>query len=101
MTGAYDLPAGPSHSTAGVTPAVELIGITKALPGVIANNGISLAVMPGEVLCLLGENGAGKSTLMSMLSGLYRPDSGRIRVDGRDVTIDSPRRGRDLGIGMV
>ncbi len=101
MTGAYDMPAGPSHSTAGVTPAVELIGITKAFPGVIANNGISLAAMPGEVLCLLGENGAGKSTLMSMLSGLYRPDSGRIRVDGRDVTIDSPRRGRDLGIGMV
>ena len=94
-------PVGPTHSTAGVTPAVELIGITKAFPGVIANDRISLAVMPGEVLCLLGENGAGKSTLMSILSGLYRPDGGRIRVDGRDVTIDSPRHGRDLGIGMV
>jgi general nucleoside transport system ATP-binding protein len=93
--------ASPSHSTAGVTPAVELIGITKAFPGVIANKAINLAAMPGEVLCLLGENGAGKSTLMSILSGLYRPDSGQIRVDGRDVTIDSPRRGRDLGIGMV
>jgi ABC-type uncharacterized transport system ATPase subunit len=91
----------PSGSTAGIVPAVELIEITKAFPGVIANNGITLAAMPGEVLCLLGENGAGKSTLMSILSGLYRPDSGRIRVDGRDVTIDSPRRGRDLGIGMV
>ena len=94
-------PVGPTDSTAGVTPAVELIGISKAFPGVIANDGISLAVMPAEVLCLLGENGAGKSTLMSILSGLYRPDSGRIRVDGRDVTIDSPRHGRDLGIGMV
>src|SRR5450759_4291019 len=82
-------------------PAVELIDITKTFPGIIANDRISLAAMPGEVLCLLGENGAGKSTLMSILSGFYRPDSGHIRVDGRDVTIDSPRRGRDLGIGMV
>jgi simple sugar transport system ATP-binding protein len=94
-------PVGPSDSTAGITPAVELIGITKSFPGVIANDRISVAAMPGEVLCLLGENGAGKSTLMSILSGLYRPDSGSIRIDGRDVTIDSPRRGRDLGIGMV
>jgi simple sugar transport system ATP-binding protein len=88
-------------STAGKVPAVELTAITKAFPGVIANDRISLAAMPGEVLCLLGENGAGKSTLMSILSGLYRPDSGQIRVDGSVVTIDSPRRGRDLGIGMV
>jgi simple sugar transport system ATP-binding protein len=94
-------PVVPAASTAGAPPAVELIAITKAFPGVIANDRISLAAMPGEVLCLLGENGAGKSTLMSILSGLYRPDSGTIRVDGRDVTIDSPRRGRDLGIGMV
>ena len=89
-------------STAGTTvPAVELIDITKAFPGVIANDHISLSVFPGEVLCLLGENGAGKSTLMSILSGLYQPDEGRIRVDGKDVRIDSPKRGRDLGIGMV
>ena len=83
------------------TPAVELIDITKAFPGVVANDRISLAAMPGEVLCLLGENGAGKSTLMSILSGIYRPDGGRILVDGRAVNIDSPRHGRDLGIGMV
>jgi simple sugar transport system ATP-binding protein len=83
------------------TPAVELIEITKTFPGVVANDRISLAAMPGEVLCLLGENGAGKSTLMSILSGLYQPDSGRILVDGRPVTIDSPRHGRDLGVGMV
>lgn len=89
-------------STAGASvPAVELIEITKAFPGVVANDHISLSVLPGEVLCLLGENGAGKSTLMSILSGLYRPEDGRIRVDGRDVTIDSPKRGRDLGVGMV
>ena len=83
------------------TPAVELIEITKTFPGVVANDRISLAAMPGEVLCLLGENGAGKSTLMSILSGIYRPDEGRILIDGRPVKIDSPRHGRDLGIGMV
>jgi general nucleoside transport system ATP-binding protein len=85
----------------GTTPAVELIEITKAFPGVIANDHISLQALPGEVLCLLGENGAGKSTLMSILSGLYQPDSGHIRVDGQPVRIDSPRSGRELGIGMV
>ncbi len=84
-----------------VTPAVELVEITKTFPGVVANDRISLAAMPGEVLCLLGENGAGKSTLMSILSGIYRPDDGRIIVDGQPVTIESPRHGRDLGIGMV
>ncbi len=95
-------PAVPVGSTAGATtPAVELVGITKAFPGVVANDHIDLRAMPGEVLCLLGENGAGKSTLMSILSGLYQPDSGSIRVDGRDVTIRSPRDGRALGIGMV
>jgi simple sugar transport system ATP-binding protein len=84
-----------------MTPAVELVDITKTFPGVVANDHISLSVMPGEVLCLLGENGAGKSTLMSILSGLYQPDSGSIEVDGRAVRIDSPRSGRELGIGMV
>lgn len=84
-----------------VTPAVQLIEITKTFPGVVANDRIDLAAMPGEVLCLLGENGAGKSTLMSILSGIYRPDEGRILVDGRPVKIDSPRHGRHLGIGMV
>ena len=63
----------------GDAPAVELIDITKPFPGVVANDHISLRAMPGEVLCLLGENGAGKSTLMSILSGLYQPDSGPIR----------------------
>lgn len=83
------------------TPAVELIDITKTFPGVVANDHVSLAAMRGEVLCLLGENGAGKSTLMSILSGIYRPDEGRILVDGRAVTIESPCHSRDLGIGMV
>ncbi len=96
------LPVSSHASTAeGQTPAVELIDITKTFPGVVANDHISLRAMPGEVLCLLGENGAGKSTLMSILSGLYQPDSGRINVDGRPVRIDSPKSGRELGIGMV
>lgn len=91
-----------AEGTAGArTPAVQLIDITKSFPGVLANDHINLSVMPGEVLCLLGENGAGKSTLMSILSGLYEPDGGRILVDGAAVSIDSPKRGRDLGIGMV
>jgi ABC-type uncharacterized transport system ATPase subunit len=94
-------PTKTIDSTAGATPAVELIDITKAFPGVIANDHISLQAMPGEVLCLLGENGAGKSTLMSILSGLYQPDSGSIKVDGEAVKIDSPKNGRELGIGMV
>jgi simple sugar transport system ATP-binding protein len=89
-------------STAGAeAPAVELIGITKTFPGVVANDAINLTVVPGEVHCLLGENGAGKSTLMSVLSGMTQPDAGRIRVGGRDVRIDSPRSALALGIGMV
>jgi ABC-type uncharacterized transport system ATPase subunit len=85
----------------GQPPAVELIDITKAFPGVLANDRISLSVARGEVHCLLGENGAGKSTLMSILAGMVRPDEGRIRVAGRDVEITSPRRALELGIGMV
>ncbi|HKP18106.1 MAG TPA: ABC transporter ATP-binding protein [Gaiellaceae bacterium] len=83
------------------TAAVELIGITKSFPGVLANDRISLAVRRGEVHCLLGENGAGKSTLMSILSGMVRPDEGAIRIDGREVEISSPRRALELGIAMV
>ena len=96
-----DRPHG-SDSTAGAgAPAVELIGITKAYPGVVANDDISLAIRAGEVHCLLGENGAGTSTLMSVLSGMTQPDAGRIRVAGRDVRIDSPRSALALGVGMV
>jgi simple sugar transport system ATP-binding protein len=82
-------------------PAVELVEITKAFPGVLANDRISLAVRRGEVHCLLGENGAGKSTLMNILSGMVRPDSGQIVLDGRNVEIDSPKHAIALGIGMV
>jgi simple sugar transport system ATP-binding protein len=83
------------------TPAVELLDITKTFPGVLANDHISLVLHRGEVHCLLGENGAGKSTLMAVLAGMQQPDSGRVRVDGRDMEIDSPRTALDLGIGTV
>ncbi len=83
------------------TPVVELQGITKRFPGVLANDDIHLAVEPGEVLCLLGENGAGKSTLMSILSGMQSPDEGAIYVNGEQTVIADPRQALDLGIGMV
>ncbi len=94
-------PASTSQPAAADVPAVELIGITKRFPGVVANDDVSLAVRHGEVHCLLGENGAGKSTLMSILSGMLSPDAGRIRIDGREVRIDAPQRALELGIGMV
>jgi len=80
---------------------VELLHISKSYPGVRANEDISLALRRGEVHCLLGENGAGKSTLMGILAGMVQPDGGRIRVDGRDVRIRSPRAALELGIGTV
>ena len=81
--------------------AIELKGITKTFGSVVANKGINLNVKPGEILALLGENGSGKTTLMNMLSGIYKPDSGQIFVDGREVSIDSPEDAKRLGIGMV
>jgi simple sugar transport system ATP-binding protein len=88
-------------SAATDTPIVELVGITKSFPGVLANDRIDLTLRRGEVHCLLGENGAGKSTLIGILSGLYRPDAGKIRVEGVDTAISSPRTALELGIGTV
>src|ERR1700730_8889405 len=83
------------------TPIVELSGITKAFPGVLANDSIDLSLHRGEVHCLLGENGAGKSTLIGILSGLNRPDAGTIRIEGVETPISSPRAALELGIGTV
>ena len=80
---------------------LELRDITKRFPGVLANDRISISADRGEVLGLLGENGAGKSTLMNILSGLYRPDSGEILIDGTSRTFTDPRQAIDAGIGMV
>jgi simple sugar transport system ATP-binding protein len=80
---------------------LSLSGITKAFPGVIANQDISLQIRASEVHAILGENGAGKSTLMKILYGFYQPDSGTIRTGERVVQIQSPADGKRLGIGMV
>jgi simple sugar transport system ATP-binding protein len=81
--------------------ALEMRGITKRFPGVLANDQVNFAVTEGEIHALLGENGAGKSTLMNMLSGLYRPDEGEIFIRGQKVRFSSPRQAIDRGIGMV
>lgn len=82
-------------------PVLELRGITKAFPGVLANDHINLTLEEGEIHALLGENGAGKTTLMNILYGLYSPDEGEIFVRGRRVEIHSPGDAIALGIGMV
>ncbi len=81
--------------------AVELKNITKTFGKVIANNNVSLEIRHGEILSLLGENGSGKTTLMNMLSGIYYPDEGQIFVNGKEVSIRSPKDAYDVGIGMI
>ncbi len=82
-------------------PAIELIGITKRFPGVVANDDITFSVMPAEIHALVGENGAGKSTLMKIIYGMQRPDAGEIRLDGKTVNLRSPKDAIAAGIGMV
>jgi simple sugar transport system ATP-binding protein len=82
-------------------PALEMRGITKRYPGVVANDGIDLEIRPGEIHALLGENGAGKSTLMNVLYGLATPDEGEILLDGEVATIAGPSDAIDRGISMV
>ena len=81
--------------------AIEMLNITKKFPGIVANDNITLQLRKGEIHALLGENGAGKSTLMSVLFGLYQPEEGEIRKDGKKVQINDPNDANELGIGMV
>ena len=80
---------------------VEMEGIVKRFPGVLANDHVNFQVQAGEIHALLGENGAGKSTLMNVLAGLYKQDAGIIKVRGRQVEFSSPRDAIKAGIGMV
>ena len=82
-------------------PRIELRGITKIYPAVVANKDVSLAVLPGEIHAVLGENGAGKSTLMKIIYGVVKADAGEMFWEGKPVTVANPAQARDLGIGMV
>ena len=82
-------------------PVLELRGITKRFPGIVANDHVDFDLRRGEVHALLGENGAGKSTLMNILYGLYQPDEGEIFVKGKHVTFGSAKDAIEHGIGMV
>ncbi len=88
-------------TTTATTDVISLRDITKAFPGVIANDRVSLDIVGGQVHCLLGENGAGKSTLISILAGMQQPDSGSIAIGGKTVDISSPKVAVDYGIGVV
>src|SRR6266480_7820519 len=95
-------PAVPSGGPpASVVPALAARGVTKRFPGVVANDEVSFEVLPGEVHALLGENGAGKTTLCNVLTGLYRPEEGRVEVSGERAAFRSPRDAHAAGIFMV
>ena len=83
------------------TPLLHLTGLTKAYPGVVANDDVTLTIAPGEVHALLGENGAGKSTLVKMIYGLVKPDAGQMQMHGAPFAPPEPRAARAAGVGMV
>ena len=96
MAEANTLPSGQA-----CIDSLEMRGVTKRFPGVLANDHVDFDVKSGEVHALLGENGAGKSTLMKILYGLYHPDEGEILINGKPVTIDLPNDSINIGIGMI
>lgn len=92
---------GMVASASPIRPVVQLNGIGKRFPGVIANQDVDFDLLPGEIHALLGENGAGKSTLMNILTGIYQPDMGHIVIDGKAVRFSSPVEAVAAGVGMV
>src|SRR5512132_4660112 len=93
--------ASQAPTASAVMPRIELRGITKIYPAVVANKDVSLTALPGEIHAVLGENGAGKSTLMKIIYGVVKPDAGTLLWEGAPVAIDNPAQARALGIGMV
>src|SRR5271155_1298472 len=93
--------ASTASSAIGGPPLIEVRNIVKNFGPVVALAGVSMNVMAGQVLCLLGDNGAGKSTLIKTLSGVHQPTSGEFLVDGRSVVFSSPREALDMGIATV
>src|SRR5437764_2288089 len=91
----------PTPTGDAQSPRIELRGITKIYPSVVANRDVSLAAWPGEIHAVLGENGAGKSTLMKIIYGVVKPDAGETLWEGKPVVIANPAHARELGIGMV
>src|SRR5687768_9287923 len=96
MTDSNKLPSGQTK-----IKTLEMRGITKRFPGVLANDRVDFDVCSNEVHALLGENGAGKSTLMKILYGMYHPDEGEILINGQPVRLASPTDAINLGIGMI
>ena len=94
-------PVAPDHGAGGGAPAIELRGIGKRFPGVIANHDVDITIRAGSIHALVGENGAGKSTLMKILYGVQRPDEGTVVVDGTTVTLSTPADAIAAGVGMV
>src|SRR3954470_5559047 len=95
---AQPMPTGPPATS---ELAIEVLGVTKRFPGVIANADVNIAVRRGTVHAIVGENGAGKSTLMKMLYGMQRPDEGEIWINGKPVAFSSPSDAIAAGVGMV
>ena len=93
--------AGRQSDSGSGAPLLALRGVTKAFPGVLANDDVSFQISPGEIHALLGENGAGKSTLVKIIYGVLKADSGEVAWEGRPAEIPSPNAARSLGIGMI
>jgi len=90
-----------ARANSGISTLIEAVGIEKSFPGVRALRGVSFDLRAGEVHALMGENGAGKSTLMKIMTGVYQPDAGEIRVEGNQVSISGPQAAQRLGVGII